>query len=121
MKQGALSDRSARLDTLFDALGDEHRLRVLVGLYSADPDAQFATADFVEPGDAPEPVRTSLHHVHFPKLDELELVEWDREADAVSRGPEFSAVEQLFDRLVVGDDEMQSGSLGHEIRAHGTV
>lgn len=115
MVQEALPDRSARLDTLFEALGDEHRLRVLVSLYTADPGEQFWAEDLVRPGEDVETVHSALYHRHFPKLEALELVEWDREENAVSRGPRFSAVDQLLDCLVVGDDVIQAGLLSHEM------
>jgi hypothetical protein len=78
---------------LFDVLDDPLRRRVL---YELDPaDGPVALADLaervadVEGGSAARPpsadgttvadrVAVRLHHVHLPKLDEYELVEYDR-------------------------------------------
>lgn len=115
MYRDVVGEKTVRLDSLFDALGNEHRLRVLVTLYLADPGEEFQAEDLVAPGEDRQRIVTSFYHVHFPKLERLGLVEWDREENSVVRGGEFEAVDQLLDCLVVRDDEVQAGLLGHEV------
>ena len=99
MDSEALVGEAVSLDSLFDALGQEHRMRVLRCLYQAGPDVTYRAADLVADDEDPGVVVPALYHVHFPKLADLELVEWDREANAVERGPAFHAVDRVFDRL----------------------
>ena len=104
-----------RLESLFYALGDEHRLRVLANLYFADPGEEYHAMDLVAPEEDAEAVVQSFHHAHFPKLADLGLVEWDRAANAVRRGPSFRVVDQLFDCLATHDEDLLVELLGHEV------
>lgn len=115
MSQEVVTGESVGLDSLFDALGNEYRLRILVSLYLADHGEQYWAADLVRFDEDRAAVVPALHHVHFPKLAELGLVEWDREEDAVRRGPRFPTVDRLFDSLAVHDDELVDDLLGHEV------
>ena len=99
MDPEAAVEEAVSLDSLFDALGNEYRLRVLFGLYVAEPDETYRAADLVADDEDPDAVVAALYHAHFPKLADVGLVEWDREANAVGRGPAFHAVDRLFDRL----------------------
>ncbi|MFB6150614.1 MAG: hypothetical protein ABEJ40_02295 [Haloarculaceae archaeon] len=48
---------------------------------------------------AGDPLAVRLRHVHLPKLAAAGLVEWDRDAGAVSRGPRFGEAEPLLELL----------------------
>jgi hypothetical protein len=101
--------------TLFDILSADLRRRLLFLLCDSPeldvPDAlrprsqaapkpgQFATGD--GQGDT---LRIQLYHVHLPKLDDQRLVEWDRDAQTVSRGPRFDEVEPVL-RLLAENSE----------------
>ena len=115
MSQEVVQGETIHLTSLFDALGDEHRLRILVSLYLADPGEEFWPEDLLRVGEHRDDVFPALYHVHFPKLDQLGLVEWNREENSVTRGPEFGAVDQLLDCLVVHDEEIQAGVLRFEV------
>jgi hypothetical protein len=42
---------------------------------------------------------TQLRHVHLPKLDAADVVDWDRRAGVVRRGSRFDDVEPLYDAI----------------------
>jgi hypothetical protein len=97
--------------TLFELLASRQRRRLLFLLCDAEsvevPDglqsrstAAMANGDSSRsPNRAPSDLAVELHHTHLPKLAAAELIEWDRSAEVVSRGPEFAAVEPALDTL----------------------
>lgn len=115
MSQEVVSGEAVQLDSLFEALGDEYRLRILVRLYLADHREQFPAEDLVRFDEDRAVVLPALHHVHFPKLADLGLVEWDQEENAVRRGPQFRTIDRLFDRLAGQDGEMMDDLLRHQV------
>lgn len=106
MSQEVVTGAALRLDSLFEALGNEYRLRILVSLYLSDDGKRFRAEDFVRFDEERAAILPTFYHVHFPKLADLGLVEWDREEDAVRRGPQFPTIDRLFDRLAARDGEM---------------
>jgi hypothetical protein len=94
-----------RIGDLFDALGGPARCRILVRVDAAEDPLQVETlAGQLANGAATSTgVRTSLAHVHLPKLDEYGLVEYDSEALAVwsvpATGRALDAIGAASDRL----------------------
>ena len=52
-----------------------------------------------------------LHHNHLPKLEAEDVVEWDREAGIVSRGPAFGEIEPVLRLLAANADRFPDGRL----------
>jgi len=79
------------IDRLFDMLADRRRRHVLQCL-TDQPDGLAEFADLVdavvghepetEAGDR-ETIRTSLYHVHLPKLAEAGVIDYDMRSEAV--------------------------------------
>lgn len=115
MSHEVVTGETVGLDSLFGALGNEYRIRILVSLYLADSGEQFWAEDLVRFDEDPAEVIPPLHHVHFPKLADLGLVEWDRDENAVRRGPAFRSIDRLLDCLAVGDEAMADDLLRHEV------
>jgi len=53
-----------------------------------------------------------MYHVHLPKLDDIGVVDWDREADTIRRGPNFAETEPILDVLGSRRDDLP-GESGH--------
>jgi hypothetical protein len=97
--------------TLFELLASRQRRRLLFLLCDAEsvevPDGlRSRSATAMTNGDPSQPRHTvpndltvELHHTHLPKLAAADLIEWDRSAEVVRRGPEFAAVEPALDAL----------------------
>lgn len=89
-------------DAMFRALADKRRRRLLIALLEHDPGDDLPVPDVVRPDDQPvETLGLELHHVHLPVLEDRGFVEWDREANSVSAGPNFEEIRpflELMDR-----------------------
>ncbi|RDI71921.1 DUF7344 domain-containing protein [Halopelagius longus] len=104
-------------EEMFDALADGNRRRLLVFLLDHEsrdvPKLSGITAEMAEmnrallreylsgprrvDGGDKELLRT--HHVHLPKLDGFDFIEWDREAHVVTKGPRFDDMRPLIEPL----------------------
>ncbi|WP_247730255.1 DUF7344 domain-containing protein [Halovivax limisalsi] len=92
-------------DRTFDALTHTERRRLLLELLDHNPRELTYTSDEATGSGTQqaaverEPARIRTHHVHLPKLAEYGYVEWDREADVVTKGPQFDEVRPLLEFL----------------------
>ena len=86
-------------DSVFDALADEHRRRLLVALDEDGPrrfgDPESLDEWLIGEMDA-ERARAMQYHVHLPKLADEGFVTWDRETGEVAKGPAFERLEPLL-------------------------
>jgi hypothetical protein len=96
------------VSALFDLLRADARRQLLVTLCdvdSVDVSEGIRTRGAVSsrptstgpqgPADAdggPTAAEIQLYHTHLPKLESHGVVEWDREAETVTRGPQFDDV-----------------------------
>lgn len=110
-------------DDAFDALADRRRRQLLVDLLYHDPQpvpklsdpsrellaanesllGEFLSGDR-EIDDA-DKTAVRMYHVHLPKLVEYGYVEWDRDADVVSKGTEFDAIRHLLEMIDDGGSD----------------
>ena len=88
---------------LFDALSNGQRRRILFTLLERE--------DLVNIDSPPDGVEdrhsaaVERRHVHLPKLAEYGFIEWDRQANAVTRGPQFAEIEPML-RVVADNREL---------------
>ena len=75
------------VDALLTTVADRTRRRVLGRLEPLDAGRTLAVDDLLDGVGTADVLR--LRHVHLPKLDAAGLIEWDREASRVARGPDF--------------------------------
>lgn len=115
-------------DDIFDALADSQRRQLLVGLLdrkskhvpnlSGDSREMaganetllqaYLTSDREFAGVDRDLVR--MHCVHLPELAESGFVEWDGDANVVTRGPRFDELKPLLELL----DDHREGRLAPE-------
>ncbi|WP_089669548.1 DUF7344 domain-containing protein [Halobacterium jilantaiense] len=96
-------------DTLFTALADENRRRLLTLLATAsdgDPPVRVPEDLLVSTPTSPE-TAVRLHHVHLPKLAAMGYVEWDPDSGTVRRGPAFEDLLPLL--TVIHEHETAAG------------
>jgi 6-phosphofructokinase len=89
------------VDRMLDALGHVERRALPVALLSEDDGAASRVAvEAVDSVDGPEGALIARQHTHCPKLAAEGIVDWDRDANTISKGPNFEAVRPLLERLV---------------------
>lgn len=87
---------SPRIDNMMDALGSRPRRFILLTLLESTTDQEI---DVIDRTKDTIDVHVQLHHIHLPKLAAAGYIEWDRETNEVSRGPNFSEIEPLLKLL----------------------
>lgn len=96
MTQERPSPSPGSIDTTLEALSDASRREILLSL-SAPDDVSVSQDDLVGPAGRADAIE--LVHVHLPKLEEEELLEWDREAGTLRRGPRFEEARPLLETI----------------------
>jgi len=109
MTSSAESSGRLALDEVLELLANVYRRRVLVELGNHNPqdadDAQLPE-DVIITDDDLATFRTQMRHVHLPKLEDAGLVEWDREANVLRRGPRFEEIRPLLKLMADHADEL---------------
>lgn len=82
-------------DDVFSALSSSSRRKLLfeLAVCNSDQGKQLTLqmrSDPDVPADSSEYVE--LYHCHLPYLDNMGIIDWDRDADTVSEGPLFPEV-----------------------------
>lgn len=88
-------------DLLFEALANEQRRRILFGLLERDSPAE-TTIDIDTPPDTTtggETTALEQYHVHLPKLDAFEFVDWNPRANTVKPGGRFTEIRPVLQLL----------------------
>ena len=103
---------------IYEALVHPYRRRLLLAMLRADDHGvaypnplEFAPVVRGEPGRSR---RIAMAHTHLPKLDDMGIVEWDREAEELSKGPTWDELEPLLRWMAENRDELPEGWLPEE-------
>jgi hypothetical protein len=100
---------------IYEALVHPYRRRLLLAMLKADDHGvaypnplEFAPVVQGAPGKSR---RIAMAHNHLPKLAEMGIVRWDREAEELSKGPERDEIEPLLRWMAENRDELPEGWL----------
>ncbi|WP_335998898.1 DUF7344 domain-containing protein [Halorientalis halophila] len=98
------------LDGLFSVLSDETRRHVLTTIAECSPReaSEFTPDELRSDENAAQRFESELYHRHLPRLDAAGVVSWDREADAIRRGPNFEEIRPLIELVSEREDEPAS-------------
>lgn len=99
-------------DDALDALAHVQRRKLLLSLLEHNPqdDSHVVIGDTESEKEALESL-TTMNHVHLPKLVEYGFIEWDRECNEVTKGPDFVEIRPLLELLDDHADELPEGWL----------
>lgn len=86
-------------DKIFDALAHEQRRQLLFSLLEHNPQNPANLSAPSEDSSEPAEEAISRHHVHLPKLVDYGYIEWNRDADIVTKGPRFDEIRPLLEFL----------------------
>lgn len=88
-------------DILYESIADRDRRRLLLALAESDPGDGIDVDEFVaEHGDRPNSLGIELHHVHLPKLEHADIVDWNRETGTIRTGARFHELRPHLERLM---------------------
>jgi hypothetical protein len=57
----------------------------------------------------PTEIRTTLYHVHLPKLAEADYIEWNADSHMIRRGPNFDEIAPLLRLMAEHEDKLPAG------------
>jgi hypothetical protein len=104
---------ASQLDTALVALSNPYRRQLLLALLISNPQDDSDTdplgvlADHADD----EELESLLLHVHLPKLEAAEVIEWNRETGDISTGPEWDTIAPLLQLIHDNRDELPDGYL----------
>ena len=58
--------------------------------------------------DESRQIRTSLYHMHIPKLEELSLIEYDQERQLVESTSQFDQLQPQLSAIIDADPELEA-------------
>lgn len=95
----------------FEALANSDRRQLLLALFDANPqdDDDLDPLDLLVEGETTHDfgiTRLELTHSHLPKLAEMGFIEWDRELDELSKGPNWKEIAPLLRLMHKHQDEL---------------
>lgn len=96
------------LDDLLHLLTDRSRRRLLVALLEHNPQDEDSgvPVDVTTSDEELEKLRLEVSHTHLPKLEAAEVIEWDRDAGEVSKGPRFDELRPLLELMYENADRL---------------
>ncbi|WP_328821325.1 transcriptional regulator [Natronorubrum halalkaliphilum] len=81
-------------DNVFEALSDRYRRQLLLELLDRNP-GEVLSQSKADSGYAIPSI--SQHHVHLPKLEAYGFIEWNRDQQIVTKGPQFDEIEPMLE------------------------
>ena len=94
------------LDDVLDVLANRYRRRLLFALI----DQNDQDDDTPGPGDVTiedeelDLPKIQMIHTHLPKLEDMGLIEWNRDSNEVKKGPKFEYIRPLLESMRDHDD-----------------
>ncbi|MHC3439588.1 DUF7344 domain-containing protein [Natrialbaceae archaeon A-gly3] len=85
------------LDATLEVLMTQRRRQLLLALKDHEPGETVDVSTLVSAIGGGKETRVEAHHVHLPLLDDRGFIQWDRDANEVSRGPRFEELEAYLD------------------------
>lgn len=95
------SQQDVTLDQILDALAQQRRRQILLKLATDNPRHED---EFNSENEALNRSRSRNYHVHLPKLDDAEFIEWDQEENTVMRGPRFEEIQPFLELVKEYED-----------------
>ena len=74
-------------------MADQHRRRLLIALGAQESKEILHVLEDIDwNGTDMETLRIKLHHIHLPMLEDVGLIDWNRESHTVSKGKRFEEI-----------------------------
>ena len=93
------------LDEQLSVLSNHHRRQLLVALAQRTPQPdRLAPSRALAADGGDEDQTIAMQHVHLPKLADHGFIDWDQDAQRVTKGPRFDEIEPLLTVLRENQD-----------------
>ncbi len=87
----------AMLDNQLSILSNVQRRRILLALLRENPqDVRTVTVDALDSNGEEQGRAITMKHVHLPKLEDHECINWNREERNVTKGSQFDEIKPLL-------------------------
>ena len=98
------------LDKQLSIISNHHRRRVLLAFVDTTPqNTPTVPTAAVETDGGDQPQTIAMQHIHLPKLADHGFIDWDRETQRVTKGPQFDEIEPLLTVLSENQDVLPAG------------
>lgn len=96
------------LDDVLDVLANRYRRRLLLALIdqNAQDDDTLVPGDVTIEGEDLNLPKIQMVHTHLPKLEDMRLIEWNRDSNEVKKGPQFEDIRPLLESMHDHADEL---------------
>ena len=96
------------VDTFFRAVSNAQRRRLLVHMMFHNPEdeSKVYTGDIETSDEELRRMLIEMEHTHLPLLEEYGLIDWDREDQVVTKGPQFEEIRPVLQLMVTHQDEL---------------
>jgi hypothetical protein len=102
--------RAPMLDTQLNVLANVHRRRLLIALAQSNPQHDQTSASSASETNSDEHDQAIvMRHVHLPKLEDRGYIDWDQEAQRVTKGPQFDDIQPLLTVLIENQEALPDG------------
>lgn len=91
------ADPDFDLQALLEVFGNEDRRIILLALWEASE--SLTVADLVTRSPGGTDRGKAVRETHLPRLENAGYIDWNRETDVITKGPNFDAVEAYIDSL----------------------
>lgn len=93
-------------DRISKATNCETRRAILLALYDPDRTGPIDAEDVEDDDD--DSARIDLEHAHFPILEDLGYITWDRDEDVIRPGPRWNEIQPFLRLIVQNEDQLPS-------------
>jgi hypothetical protein len=99
-----------RFDELLNALADSYRRELLLSLLNHNPqDDDDSDPLDIHDSDFVEESQFDIFMYHLPMLDQLGIIEWERESEEIVKGPDWDEFAPLLKLIANHKDELPAG------------
>lgn len=99
MSEGTSTRTTDELGRCFRALASEDRRRLLAELSPSADSTVIVPEEVNADGERLERVQHRFYHRHLPHLEDAGFIDWCRESDSVTRGPEYETIDPLLELM----------------------
>lgn len=105
-----MGEGNVRFDELLKALADSYRRELLLALLEHNPqdDDEPDPLD-IHGSDTIDEAQFDIFMYHLPMLEQLGIIDWERESDEIVKGPDWDEFAPLLELIDKHKDELPAG------------